>query len=128
MQRQDFYPGTIDGIVDASKFLDRRRDEALYTLGIGQVNLDRKSSVPSMLSILTALFGHYLGIFLIDICKNNSLGTGFRKCKRGFFADATCGLKYGVSSTLLEFEDDHLLTPVTKAMPPSRVNLDAICN
>lgn len=88
----DTHPSAIDGVVNASEFLDGRCDEVLNALLITYIQLDNKGLVAGVSSEASAFFGDFLKAFNVDIREDNTFCPSFRKSERGLFTDTGSGL------------------------------------
>jgi hypothetical protein len=75
----DTYAGTVNAIVDASKFFHRSVDHGLYAGLIRNVHLESERMIAGVFRVLMAFLRGFLGALFVNISENNTLNAGFRE-------------------------------------------------
>lgn len=73
------YPGAVDKVVYASKFLFRAINHALYVLLLGHVNLEGHRAILRICCILLALLCRCFGCFFVYVGKDYPFDARFRE-------------------------------------------------
>ena len=86
------YPSAIDAIVNPAKLLDSGIDHSLYTLRISNIHVDNEIAVFGVRRQTLALLSRVASAILIQVCNNDTRGSGFREGQGSFTSDATSRL------------------------------------